>query len=206
MRISAAILAGGKASRLGGIAKGLLVGAEDVPFLQRLISQLAIAGAHEVVLSANDPQPYAQFGKPVVADLHPGAGPLGGIDASLDYLADRCESVLFVPCDLPDFSAAEMVALLSAQRSTPDRIVMAVTAESEHPLSAVVPVGVLPAVSSAVRAGRYGVGRLWRELAAVTVRFDDPARLLNINTPEDLHRWRQAAGGGRIEEGTRRVP
>ena len=45
------------------------------------------------ILSANDPQHYARFGIPLVADLHPGAGPLGGIEASLDYLAKCCESV-----------------------------------------------------------------------------------------------------------------
>ncbi len=162
--------------------------------IQRLISELAIAGVQEVILSANDPRPYARFARPVVADLHPGAGPLGGIEASLHYLAKRCESVLFLPCDLPNLSAAEMTALVHAHESMSDCIVQAGTAENEHPLCAVVPVGVLAAVSSAIRAGRYGVGRLWRNLAAATVRFDDSVRLLNINTPEDLHQWRQAAG------------
>ena len=107
MRIAAAILTGGKASRLGGIVKGLLVGAGDIPLLERLISELAIAGVHEVILSANDLQHYARFGKPLVADLHPGSGPLGGIEASLDYLAKCCESVIFLPCDLPNISAVE---------------------------------------------------------------------------------------------------
>jgi molybdopterin-guanine dinucleotide biosynthesis protein A len=195
MRISAAILTGGKASRLGGVVKGLLAGAGDVPLIQRLINELAIAGVQEVILSANDPQPYARFGRPVVADLHPGAGPLGGIEASLQDLAGRCESVLFLPCDLPNLTAVEMSALVRAHQSMPDRIVQAGTAENEHPLCAVIPVGVLPAVSSAIRAGHYGVGRLWRELAAVTVGFDDSPRLMNINTPADLHRWRQAVGG-----------
>jgi molybdopterin-guanine dinucleotide biosynthesis protein A len=63
MRISAAILTGGNASRLGGIAKGLLVGAQDVPLIDRLINELAIAGVHEVILLANDPQPYTRFGR-----------------------------------------------------------------------------------------------------------------------------------------------
>jgi molybdopterin-guanine dinucleotide biosynthesis protein A len=173
----------------------LLAGAGDVPLIQRLISELAIAGIHEVILSANDPQPYARFATPLVADLHARAGPLGGIEASLHRLASRSESVVFLPCDLPNLSAVEVIALVCAHESMPDRIVLAETAEKEHPLCAVVPVGVLPAVSSAIRAGRYGVGRLWHDLAAVTVRFDDCTSLLNINTPEDLRHWRQAVGG-----------
>ena len=194
MRISAAILTGGKASRLSGIAKGLLIGAGDIPLIDRLINKLAIAGVHDVILSANDPQHYARFGKPLVADLHPGAGPLGGIEASLDYLGKCSDSVIFLPCDLPNISAIEIISLLQAHQSMPDRVVFVGTAESEHPLCAVVPVGELPAVSSAIHAGHYGVGRLWHELAAITVRVEDSASLLNINTPDDLHRWRQADG------------
>ena len=110
MRVSAAILTGGKASRLSGIVKGLLVGIGDVPLIERLINELAIAGVHEVILSTNDPQHYARFGKPLIADLHTGVGPLGGIEASLEYLAQCCESVIFLPCDLPNISAIEIIA------------------------------------------------------------------------------------------------
>ena len=194
MNISAAILAGGKASRLGGIVKGLLVGKGNVPLIARLVGELALAGVQDVILSTNDPQPYVRLGRTTVSDLNPGAGPLGGIEASLDHLANRCDSVVFLPCDLPNLTATEIVALIRPHQSLPDRIVMAQTAENEHPLCAVVPVGKLPAVSSAIRAGHYGVGRLWHELAAVTVRIDNPGRLLNINTSADLHRWRQAGG------------
>ena len=200
MRIAAAILTGGKASRLGGIVKGLLVGARNVPLIEHLIGELVLAGIHQVVLSTNDPQPYVQFGRTTVSDLNPGAGPLGGIEASLHHLANRFESVVFLPCDLPSFSAAEIVALVRAYHATPDRIVMAGTAENEHPLCAVVPVGVLPAVSSAIRAGHYRVGRLWHDLAALTVFIDNSRSLLNVNTPEDIHRWRQTVGTARDRE------
>lgn len=191
MRIAASILTGGKAARLGGIAKGLLLDCREVPLIERLIGELAIAGVDNVILSANDPQPYAQFERTTVPDLHVGTGPLGGIEASLDHLAGRCESVVFLPCDLPNISVVEIGTLIRAHRSAPDRVVMAATAENEHPLCAVVPVGVLPAISAAIRAGRYGVGRLWHDLTAVTVYMDNAMSLLNINTPEDLHDWRQ---------------
>ncbi len=59
MRISAAILTGGKASRLGGIVKGLLVGAGNAPLIEHLIGELAIAGIHQVILSTNEAQPGA---------------------------------------------------------------------------------------------------------------------------------------------------
>jgi FdhD protein/molybdopterin-guanine dinucleotide biosynthesis protein A/molybdopterin-guanine dinucleotide biosynthesis protein len=98
MRIAAAILAGGKAARLGGMFKGLLPAATDGTLIQRLIGRLAAAGIDEVILAANGAPPYALFGKTIVADLHPGTGPLGGIEAALCHLAGRYDSVLFLPC------------------------------------------------------------------------------------------------------------
>ena len=144
--------------------------------------------------------PTNGLGEITVSDLNPAAGPLGGIEACLHYLANRCESIVFLPSDLPNFSAVEMITLIRAHQSMPARIVMAGTAENDHPLCAVVPVGVLPAVSSAIRAGHYGVGRLWHDLAALTVCIDNSLSLLNVNTPEDLHRWQQTVGAARDRE------
>jgi molybdopterin-guanine dinucleotide biosynthesis protein A len=191
MRIAAAILAGGKASRLGGIRKGLLPTATDGPLVQRLMGQLAAAGIGAVILAGGDAQAYAPFARTIVADLHPGSGPLGGVEAALSHLAPRYDAVLLLPCDLPNISAEEITVLLRAHAQAPDRVVMAETAECSHPLCAVVPIAALAEVSAAVAAGRYGVGRLWRTLGAVAVRIHDCSRLVNINTPADLDRWRQ---------------
>jgi len=69
---------------------------------------------------------------------------------------------------------------------------MAATIEGEHPLCAVVPLSALPAISIAILEGRYGVGRLWHELGANVVMLDDAKCLVNINTTEDLDRWRRS--------------
>jgi molybdopterin-guanine dinucleotide biosynthesis protein A len=202
MRIAAAILAGGKSRRLGGTAKGLLSVAGGLPMLQRLIHELAAAEIDDIIVVANDPRPYAAFGKPIIGDLRQGNGPLGGIEAALHHWAPRHDRVLFVPCDLPNFSSREMMALKAAHRLAPDRITVAATeaktvAEPEaarpHPLCAVVPVRFLPDVEKAIAAGDYGVGRLWQALGADLVYIDEPARLFNVNTPDDLARWRQTA-------------
>jgi molybdopterin-guanine dinucleotide biosynthesis protein A len=194
VRIAAAILAGGAASRLGGIAKGLLVDAENTLLIQRLIGELAIAGVKEVVLSVNDPQPYLQFGKPLIADLHPGSGPLGGIEAVLDHLNGCCDAVLFLPCDLPNLSANEIAVLIKAHESWPGRIVFIRNSDHDHALCAVIPVELLGVVSAAIQRGENGVGRLWRKCGAVAVPIDNSLSLLNLNTPADLHRWRKADG------------
>ena len=140
---------------------------------------------------ANDPRPYAAFGKPIIGDLRHGKGPLGGIEAALSHLAPRYDCVLFMPCDLPNFSVREMMALEAAHRLAPNRITVAETeAVGQHPLCAVVPVRFLREVEKALEAGDYGVGQLWRTLGTNPVRIDDPSRLLNVNTPEDLAKAR----------------
>ena len=205
MHVAGAILAGGKASRLGGIAKGLLPGEGGISIVARLMAELEAAGIADVVISANDPQPYTVFGRPIVGDVHREIGPLGGIEAVLQYLAARCDGVVLLPCDLPNITAQEILKLLHVHQTQPDRIVVAGTLEAdgirsmpatlcEHPLCAVVPVKVLPQISAAIAAAVYGVGRLWRSLDAVTVEIDDSAQLMNINTPEDLCGWRKSAG------------
>jgi molybdopterin-guanine dinucleotide biosynthesis protein A len=192
MQVAAAVLTGGKAARLGGTAKGLLHDAGKVPIIQRLLDGFAQVGVSQVVLSVNHHAgAYASLGRPMVSDEHRDCGPLGGIEAVLGHFNGRCDSVFFVPCDMPCFGAPEMARLLDAHRREPGRIATAATAEGEHPLCAVVPVAVRPTVALAIQSGEYGVGRLWRALGAAIVLFDDSEDFLNINTPGDLDRWRR---------------
>jgi molybdopterin-guanine dinucleotide biosynthesis protein A len=193
MRIAAAILAGGKATRLGGIAKGLLPDKGGRSIVARLIEQVTAAGFAEIVISANDGRRYEHLIRPIITDRHAEIGPLGGIEAVLMELAPRADCVLFLPCDLPNITAAEILSLLQSYAASPGRIVFAHTAEGEHPLCAVVPTTALPAVTAAIASGLLGVGRLWRSLDARPVEIEDDARLLNINTPQDLGTWRNSS-------------
>jgi|GEM_PF-7091500 len=113
--IVAAILAGGKASRLGGIAKGNLLiknGAitgelaadinindnSDNPsenthmdvdgnktIVWRLLNEIKIAGINQTIIVANNVAVYAAYGVKVIADLYRDIGPLAGIVTALDY-------------------------------------------------------------------------------------------------------------------------
>jgi molybdopterin-guanine dinucleotide biosynthesis protein A len=190
MRIAAAIIAGGKATRMGGVAKGMLRDDGGITIVQRLLDQINAAGITEVVISANDPSAYAEMKAPIVADRHADIGPLGGIEAVLSNLAPLCDCVLLLPCDLPNITADEILRLVRAFEESPGRVVFAHTAEGDHPLCAIVPATVLPSVSAAIAAGEYGVGRLWRSLDAIPVEIDDESRMLNLNSPDDVRLWR----------------
>ncbi|MCL5103471.1 MAG: molybdenum cofactor guanylyltransferase [Armatimonadetes bacterium] len=187
----AAILAGGKATRLGGIEKALIEIEPGVTMLEKIARQIELCGPEEIIVLANDPEPYGKFGCPVIHDLTPGIGPLAGIEAGLSYYRGRHDTVLFVPCDVPRITAVELSALVQAFRECGKPVVYAETGDFfAHPLCSVVHIGALETVSEVMTRGVRKVKDVWLELGAVPVHFDDPAPFVNVNTPEDVARWR----------------
>ena len=109
----------------------------------------------------------------------------------LAHYADRCEGVLFLPCDLPGLTSREISALKAAFEDTDADIVVAEDESSFwHALCTVVHTGLLPEITKAIDDGKQSVRRLWKELGATPVRLDDPAAFFNVNTPDDLRRWK----------------
>src|SRR3954453_4775928 len=98
---SAAILAGGRASRFGGRDKGALL-VDGQPILQRQLTALArVADDILIVGAANAPavSPVTALAPRPVADIISGCGPLGGIHAALSEA--KHDAVIVVACDMP---------------------------------------------------------------------------------------------------------
>jgi molybdopterin-guanine dinucleotide biosynthesis protein A len=188
--IGAAILAGGRASRLKGMVKGLIKLPGGMTVIERLVNEVQKTGIDDVILCANDGTPYASLGLDTVPDRLPGKGPLGGIDAALGHYAGQKKAVLFLPCDLPAVTSKEISSLLESCADTPKSIVYAHTADGiEHPLCAVVAVDECDAVRTALEDKKLSVRRLWQELDGKQVEFADSAAFVNVNTSEDLERY-----------------
>jgi len=105
------ILAGGKATRLGGVAKGL-VRAGGTTVVARSVALFGELFA-EMLLVANAPEAYPRLGVPVVADAIPGKGAPGGLHAAL--AASRTTWAFVVGCDMP-FLSAEAIRFLWERR------------------------------------------------------------------------------------------
>ena len=99
-RLSAAILAGGQARRLGGVKKGTL----EIGGARIADRQLAVLNevSGYVFVVGGDPADWP--GLSVVADVIPGAGALGGIYSAI--VESPLERTLVVGCDMPFLSAA----------------------------------------------------------------------------------------------------
>ena len=189
-RIAGAILAGGKAQRMGGIAKGMLQAGGPLSLIERLVVHLIRARVEEVIIVANDDRPYTRIGCAIVPDGRIDAGPLAGIEAALGYFAGRYDAVLCLPCDMPSLSWKEMSALISAFVDTGGPLIFAETEDgARHPLCAVVRVDLRDGISAALDRGELTVGDLWPQLGGFAVRFDDPKAFVNLNSPGDLDAW-----------------
>ena len=192
MDVAGAILAGGAASRYGGVAKGLAhVG--GTPILARLREAFRTALGREPVLIANAPDAGTWApGLSLHSDIIPGLGALGGI---LTAVRMAPAPVVVVAWDMP-FVPAGLIRELADQLTGAD----AVLPESDgprglEPLCAAYGPAVAPAIDRALARGDrravafHGDVVLHRMPLAQVARHGPPARsFFNVNTPEDLER------------------
>ena len=173
------ILAGGRATRLGGRDKAWLQ-RDGVPQVVRIARRFdAECGA--VLVSANrDLSRYAEHGLRAVADEVADIGPLGGID----MLCAHCETpwLLTMPVDIVDANDCLLRTLANAG----DDGAVADDGDGLQPLVALYRVEALrEAVAAAIAAGDFSVQAMQQRMALARVRFAG-LRFGNLNTPEDL--------------------
>ena len=109
---TAAIFAGGRASRFEGRDKGALI-VDGRSILERQIAELS-RFADDIMLVGADVQESMSPDLRVVPDRTPGRGPLGGLDAALAAAKD--EAVVIVACDMPFVTSAFLRHMLDLTR------------------------------------------------------------------------------------------
>ena len=179
--ITLGILAGGRASRLGGIDKAWLQ-REGQPQVLRWRDRFANEVSASLV-SANRSLPqYAAAGLDAVTDSIEGdVGPIAGLAA----LAAACHThwLLTIPVDLLDVND-HLLPMLVAGRGNDGAY--ACDDDGVQPLVALWRVPRLrPMIPAAIASGDIAVQSLQRRLDMAAVRFDG-VRFGNLNTPDDL--------------------
>lgn len=167
----------------------------ELSIISRLAGECLRAGIDEVTLFTNTPDPYHGFEKIVCPDIHPGVGPLGGIETALIHYHDY-KAVLILPCDLPAITSEVIRTMLHVFGSTGAPVVVA----ENHlflwePLCAIVHTEAVSRISNAIAGGERRVMTVWKQLGVQSVRFADPDLFWNINSSEDLAAWQQHAHG-----------
>ena len=178
---SAAILAGGRATRFDGRDKSTLV-VEGRTILDRQVDELSAFTDDVLVVGGRTPHRRAAL----VGDRVPGCGPLGGLHAALSTAQGT--AVFVVACDMPYVTCALALHLLD-QIDDVDAVVPR-TERGVHPLCAAYSRRALDVVARRLAAGQLKMLDLIAELRTRIVpgdsidRFGDHRRLLaNVNTP-----------------------
>jgi molybdopterin-guanine dinucleotide biosynthesis protein A len=198
------VLAGGRSSRMG--VEKALVSFRGEPMIVHALRTLHEAGLPASIAGARTS--LEQFA-PVVPDVHPDLGPLGGICAAL--ASTEARRAVFLPVDLPLLPDSLLVALL--EEAAP--VVVVEVDGFAQTFPAVVARPTLPGLLAELEAGRGGCFSAFQAAAAslgqsVRVlsledlvkqkRLVHPRGLpqeswfLNLNRPDDLHRAEACLG------------
>ncbi|MEO1240004.1 MAG: molybdenum cofactor guanylyltransferase MobA [Pseudomonadota bacterium] len=179
------ILAGGRATRMGGGDKGLLqIAGQSI--LSRVIARIDDELADLAINANGDPTRFASFGLPVVADSVEGfAGPLAGILAGLDWgRAVGASHVVTVAADTPFFPQDLVARLLDA--GTDHAIVLAETPSGCHPTFGLWRTSLADDLREALANGTRKVVAFTNAHDCAYAAFDDERAFFNVNTPVDL--------------------
>jgi molybdopterin-guanine dinucleotide biosynthesis protein A len=190
---SAAILAGGKSQRFGS-NKAL------APWFNGhvidAVAQATMDACQEVIIIADEPEPYSYSGLPVFPDIMSGLGPLAGLQSALRHA--KSERVLLLGCDMPLLNSELLNLMWEIPTWAP--VVIPVTPQGLEPLHAIYHKSLLSIVDHRINCGDLSLRSLVKDIPC---RIVSPADILkvcpsfkclsSVNTPEDLARLKRFA-------------
>lgn len=182
-QITGGILAGGKASRMGGVDKGLQL-LHGQPLYRHIMQKLA-PQVDTLLISANrNLAQYQQSHYPVISDENGDyAGPLAGMLALLKQA--KTPWVVFVPCDVPYFPL-NLVEHLYQQKG--DALACYVhDGERVHPTLSLLNRTLIPKLEAYLAQGDRKLMLFMQQVSAKAVLFPQQAdSFRNLNTLEDI--------------------
>ncbi len=166
------------------------------PLITRVISRVADL-ADEVLVTTNTPENYGFLDLPLVSDVYPGRGALGGLYTALNAASQPFVGV--VACDMPFVNPDLLKAELDLLVQTGCDAAIPQVGEGTEPFHAVYRRDAcLPAIRAALHAEKWRVNS-W--FADVNMRYLSPEEILehdphqlafwNVNTPEEFRRAEQ---------------
>ena len=185
MRISAIILAGGRATRMNGVDKGLVT-LKNKPLVTHVIARLR-PQVDEIFINANrEIAQYEAFGLPVLQDENEGfIGPLAGFSLGLQNA--KHDYVLTVPCDSPLLPLDLAERLYNSIAASRMDIACASSESNTHPVFCLMKKSVLPSLQAYLESGERKVSTWQKSQQYLEVDFSDcDEAFVNLNTLEDL--------------------
>jgi len=188
--VAAFILAGGKSTRMG--TDKAFVALDGRTLLARALD-LARSVTHDVRI-VGEAAKFAAFA-PVVEDVFPGCGPLGGIHAALQ--ASQAKLNLILAVDTPFVPPALLPFLITRARSSTAMVTVARAGGGWQPLCAVYRREFADVAEKALRDSHCKIDALFGDASTLTIGDDEleaagfsASVFRNLNTKEEV----EAAG------------
>ncbi len=186
--ITGAILAGGMSRRLGQDKPSLLLGGRP---LALWVAQALTPWVEACWLVTNQPLGHLSLGLPLITDLRPWQGPLGGLETALFYA--RAPLVLAAAADAP-FPAPPLLAALASRAAQGVKTALVChTSLGLQPFPGIYSVRLLPRLTAFLNEGGRHMKRFLEQCRPLALPQEEVDRLdpegrsfLNLNTPEDF--------------------
>jgi len=191
MKVTGVIQAGGRSERMGGRPKALIeLGGRRI--IERVLAAL-VPILDDVLVVTNTPELYRFLGLPMVGDVYPDHGSLGGIYSGLKAAAGQ--AAFTVACDMP-FLHPDVVRLVASRAGDGDVVIPRVGTQLET-MHAAYGKACLPHIAERLAAGQLKIVDFFARVHVVEIAEADVARyrdphvaFMNVNTPDELERAR----------------
>lgn len=182
--ITAVILAGGKARRMGGEDKGL-IDLHGKPLLDYIIAGLKPQAGHILVNANRNLDRYRAFGYPVAADIMGDYfGPLVGMATGMQV--SSTPFIVTVPCDSPFIPPRLTDRLYRDMLDADADISVAHDGVRMQPVFALLRCELLPDLMTYLDGGGRKIDTWYTQHRLVESDFSDlPDTFLNLNKPGD---------------------
>ena len=186
-QVTAIILAGGLARRMGGQKKALLAFLNK-PMIAYVVAMLESMGngLQDILINTNDSVGYEKFGYALISDNLTGSlGPLAGIEAGLASIDDGY--LLVLPCDAPLVSVDVMQRLIDAVLLNEGKCAVAHDGERIQSTFAIFHKSQRDSLEVYLQGGGRRLINWYQDQAIVEVDCADIKEVFsNINTQQDL--------------------
>ncbi|NCF25395.1 MAG: molybdenum cofactor guanylyltransferase [Gammaproteobacteria bacterium] len=190
-QVTGVILAGGRATRMGGVDKGL-VPISGRPMIAWVIDALRPQVADVLINANRSVDRYREFGCEVVDDGDSDfRGPLAGMVSGMR--AARTPYIAVVPCDSPLIGAELVQRLYGAVSASGSLVAAAHDGERLQPVFALLSCELLGDLAGYLDDGERKIDRWYARHGYESVDFSDMSGwFANINAPEDKRALEEA--------------
>ena len=193
--MTAIILAGGKASRMGTDKAFLKIGNQHL--IKRQIGLLRKIFEKIIIVTNSLPKYRGYKGIKIISDLITNRGPLGGIYSGL--VASSSTYNFVVACDMPFINQA-LIRYIIRNRDNYDIVIPKID-KKYHPLFGVYSKNCIPVIEKAFSKDKLNVSTIFPKVKTGFISREEIERfdkhllsLININTQDDLAMVKEIKG------------